>query len=184
MDLSKIFNETIAYQILSAGFSIILTITIIFIKREIDRNNRRSFYNGMNNNGNILGDTEIKLDEELPKENYFKLIALWRIQPLLLLVLINFNENYNSYFKISLVFALFIFTILHEFWSGLKYSEKFLYQLLILICWIASFCILSFDKNISMLNEDMKKQRNTTAALNCLGLGVYEELVCQKSSLI
>ncbi|KFF22915.1 hypothetical protein [Chryseobacterium sp. JM1] len=172
MNISKIFNETIIYQVLSAGFSIILTVTIIFIKREIERNNRRSFYNGMNNEENILGDIEIKLNEELPRENYFKLITLWSIQPLLLLVLINFNESYNSYFKISLVFSLFIFTILHEFWSGLKYSEKVLYQLLILTCWIISFCILSYDKNISIeksksitkIAEYKQNMENTTNA--------------------
>lgn len=141
------FNESIFYQFLSAIFSIVLTVTIIYIKREIERNNRQNYYNGIATKDNILGDIKIKIDEELPRENYLKLITMWAIQPLLLLILISFIDNQNTYVKICLFFSLIIFTLLHEFLTGLKYSDNKKYQATMLLVWLISFSILSYEKN-------------------------------------
>ena len=141
------FNESIFYQFLSAIFSIVLTVTIIYIKREIERNNRQNYYNGIATKDNIFGDINIKIDEELPRENYLKLITMWAIQPLLLLMLISFIDNQNTYVKICLFFLLIIFTLLHEFLTGLKYSDNIKYQATMLLVWLISFSVLSYEKN-------------------------------------
>ncbi|MBB4801668.1 hypothetical protein ACHRV1_25045 [Flavobacterium aquidurense] len=141
------FNESIFYQFLSAIFSIVLTVTIIYIKREIERNNRENYYNGIATKDHIFGDIKIKIDEELPRENYLQLITMWAIQPLLLLVLISFIDNQNTYIKICLFFSLIIFTLLHEFLTGLKYSDNKKYQVTMLFVWLISFSILSYEKN-------------------------------------
>lgn len=148
------FNVSIFYQFVSALFSIILTVTVIYIKRENERNNKENYYNGIHTVENVLGDIKIKIDEELPRENYFKLMTMWGIQPLLLLVLISFIDN-NNHVKIFVIFGLIIFTLLHEFNYGLKYSDRMFYQFLVLIIWIISFTILSYEKNKS---DELNKQ--------------------------
>lgn len=165
------FNESIFYQFLSAIFSIVLTVTIIYIKREIERNNRQNYYQGIaaKDKDNILGDINIKIDEELPRENYLKLITMWAIQPLLLLILISFIDNQNTYAKICLFFLLIIFTLLHEFLTGLKYSDNIKYQLTMLLVWLISFSVLSYEKN----NIKTELTKNQTA----YSIKIYENFV-------
>ena len=166
MQAIQFFNENIFYQFLSGVFSIILTVTVIYLKREIDRNKRENYYNGLTEKENFLGDIKIKINEELPSENYFKLITMWGIQPLLLIVLINFIDNNNTYIKISLLFLLFIFTLLHEFSTGLKYSDKLIYQIIMLSIWIISFSTLSFQKNKSVNNGKENNETHDTKIQN------------------
>lgn len=145
--LVNTFNLTVFYQFIGAIASIILTVTVIYIKRELERTNRKNYYKGRTENSEIIGDVNIKVNEELPRENYLKLMTLWGLQPLLLMLLISFSESYNVNLKILLFFCLLIFTLLHEFTSGLRYSENWKYQLLMVFAWILSFIILSLDKN-------------------------------------
>ena len=121
MEISIIYNNSILLQFIGAIFSIILTVTVIYIKRENERNSRREYYETANQNTDILGDINIKIDEELPSESYIKLMTMWGLQPLLLLVLLSFIDNHNIYPKICWFFGLLIFTLLHEFLTALKF---------------------------------------------------------------
>lgn len=164
--LNNIFNSSMLFQFFGAVISIVFTVSVIYIKREIDRSKRRNYYQGVNQNGGILGDIDIKLDDELPSENFSKLITMWGIQPLLLLLIISFADNHNDQFKILWFSSLLIFTLFHEFLTGLKYSDRKGYQFLMLVVWIVSFCILSNEKNSSeKIDKDIIKsqQQHTTA---------------------
>ncbi|MGG7469662.1 hypothetical protein ACVVIH_04005 [Chryseobacterium arthrosphaerae] len=150
--INYLFSYNILLQFIGALFSIILTVTIIYIKRENDRKNRENFYNGQIGQDNILGDIKIKVDEELPKEDYLKLMVMWGVQPLLLVVLISLIDN-STDFKIFLCFGLIIFTFLHEFTFAASNSDKRGYQVLMLSVWLLSFILLSFEKNYSNKNQ-------------------------------
>lgn len=161
MEISIIYNNSILLQFIGAIFSIILTVTVIFIKRENERNSRREYYETANQNTDILGDINIKIDEELPSESYIKLMTMWGLQPLLLLVLLSFIDNHNIYPKICWFFGLLIFTLLHEFLTALKYSDKTKYQILMLIIWVITFWVLSLEKNQSVIESSKHERKNT-----------------------
>lgn len=169
--ISLFYNTSIFLQFIGAIFSIILTVTVIYIKRENERNSRRNYYETVSENREVLGDINIKIDEELPSESYLKLITMWGLQPLLLLVLLSFIDNHVIYIRICLFFGLLIFTLLHEFLTAIKYSDNSKYQLLMLLVWLITFSALSFEKNQS-LKESTKKdvkamieQQHTTQVL-------------------
>lgn len=172
MEISIIYNNSILLQFIGAIFSIILTVTVIYIKRENERNSRRQYYETANQNTNILGDINIKIDEELPSESYIKLMTMWGLQPLLLLVLLSFIDNHNIYLKICWFFGLLIFTLLHEFLTALKYSDKTKYQILMLSIWVITFWVLSLEKNQSIIESSKHERKNaveqqhTTTVLN------------------
>ncbi|TDE05369.1 hypothetical protein [Flavobacterium hiemivividum] len=172
MEISIIYNNSILLQFIGAIFSIILTVTVIYIKRENERNSRREYYETANQNTDILGDITIKIDEELPSESYIKLMTMWGLQPLLLLVLLSFIDNHNIYPKICWFFGLLIFTLLHEFLTALKYSDKTKYQILMLIIWVITFWVLSLEKNQSVIESSKHErkitveQQHTTAVLS------------------
>lgn len=153
---NNFFNFNILFQFIGALFSIILTVTIIYIKRGNDRKERENFYNGQIDNGAVLGDIKIKVDEDLPRENYLKLMTMWGIQPLLLLVFISFIDNNSSSnaIKIIICFGLIIFTLLHEFTFAVNNSDKPKYQIFMLIVWLLSFVVLSYEKNINEMNKN------------------------------
>lgn len=163
----NVYSTNVLLQFIFALFSIILTVTVIYIKRENERKLKRSYYDGVNNKEkkDVLGNIIIKIDEEIPSHNYLKLMTLWGIQPLLLLVLINFIDNENVILNIILIFGLLIFTLLHEFHTAFKYSHKTFYQLIMLAIWIISFMILSNGKNKfeSDLNQSTTKEVHTTS---------------------
>jgi hypothetical protein len=165
--LQKMFNDNIFYQFMSAIFSIVLTVTGIYIKRENDRNNKRNYYEGLNEKEGILGDINIKIDDELPSENYKKLTTMWGLQPLLLLVLLSFIDNHNAYVKICIFFLLLIFTLLHEFLTGLKYSANYKYQIIMFLMWLITFATLSYEKNDSNTINAKTKVETKTTAHNC-----------------
>ena len=172
--LQKIFNDNIFYQFMSAIFSIVLTVTVIYIKRENERSSKRNYYEGLNKAENILGDINIKIDEELPSENYIKLVTLWGLQPLLLLVLISFIDNHNMYFKICIFFILLIFTLLHEFLTGLKYSDNWKYQFFMLLIWVITFSTLSYEKNnlsVNEINDKPKSENNIKPKTTAYNIG-------------
>lgn len=163
--MDQLFNYNILLQFIGALFSIILTVTVIYIKRENERKNRENFYNGQNGQDYVFGDIKIKVDEDLPKENYLKLMTMWGIQPLLLVVLISLIDN-STDFKIFLCFGLIIFTLLHEFTFAANNSDKIKYQIFMLAVWLISFSILSIEKNISEKNQidikTFKKEHSTS----------------------
>lgn len=162
--IKLLYNNTILFQFFGAVISIVLTVTVIYIKREIDRTNRRNYYQGLNQNEEILGNIDIKIDDELPSENFIKLMTMWGSQPLLLLLLISFVDNHNNQFKILWFSTILIFTLLHEFLTGLKHSNKKPYQFLMLIIWLITFCILSYEKNSS---QSLPKKCSNTKTCVC-----------------
>lgn len=166
------FSNSILFQFLGAVISIFLTVTIIYIKREIDRSSRRNYYQGVNQNGGILGDIDIKINEELPSESFTKLLTMWGLQPLLLLLIISFIDNHNNQFKILWFSSLLIFTLLHEFLTGLKYSNKRGYQLLMLMVWLITFFVLSYEKNFSenLIEKNKTTEQHTITQLPPLAL--------------
>lgn len=161
-----LYNHSILLQFLGAIIAILFTVLIIYIKRELDRTNRKNYYLGIKQGGEILGDIDIKVNEELPSENFIKLITMWALQPLLLLLLISFIDH-NLQAKIFWCSLVLLFTILHEFITGLRYSHVYKYQLIMLLVWLISFAMLSYEKNTFEQIKRGKKidSRNSTALI-------------------
>ncbi|KAF0204713.1 MAG: hypothetical protein FD170_138 [Bacteroidetes bacterium] len=145
--LKSILNLNVLYQFIGALISIALTVMVVFLKQYNLRKQRRSYYEGMSSYQE-LGDIDVKVDEDLPYENVLKIVFKWSLQPLLLVFLLGFIGNTTEYIKLIVFIIVLISTMVHEFMASDEYIDMKTYRVFILILWLISYFILSYEANL------------------------------------
>lgn len=143
-----LFNHTIFLSYLGALFSWAFTVVIIFIKKQAERNNRREvLLNIKKYSPEEIGDIDEKLNNDGFKvPDIFQIITMWGVQPLFILCFLNFftlPKDGVGFINCILI----IITILHEFYWADKLSDKWYYQLLIIVLWASTFMINNYLAN-------------------------------------
>ncbi|MGZ4041648.1 MAG: hypothetical protein ACXVNM_01180 [Bacteroidia bacterium] len=147
--MENYYNHETFLLFLGGVFSLILTVIIIFAKQEYKRGIKRAELETQKKiQPEAVGDIETKLNDsyEYRKINFLELLALWGLQPLFIISFINLFYQ-PSTLEIILAFSLVVFTILHEFWSGIKYSSNGFYQTILVFFWIGLFLLISYRTN-------------------------------------
>ncbi len=147
--MGSIFHYETFLLFLGGIFSLILTVIIIFVKQEYKRHLRREELKGQAKVApDAVGDIEAKLNDsyEYRKLDFFELLTVWGLQPLFIISFINLFYKPNT-IEIILAFLLVVFTILHEFWSGVEFSKKIGYQITVLAFWMLLFVLISYRMN-------------------------------------
>jgi hypothetical protein len=143
------FNHEVLLIFLGGLLTLFLTVILVFgkqaFKRELERGRLKANYKSDPDASNKI---EAKLDDsyEFRKLNFIELLAEHGLQPLCIISFISFfypSRTLETFFAVAVVF----FTILHELWSGKRYSGSFWYQLLLGVCWLSLFALISFNAN-------------------------------------
>jgi ABC-type Fe3+ transport system permease subunit len=160
--LDQFFSFNIFYQFMGAIIAIAITVTIVFLRQYHLRKQKYNYYKGISNYHN-LGDINVKVDEDLPYEDIFKIIFRNSFQPLLLIFLLSFINTHTEYSKFIVFIIVLISTMIHEFMAADEYLDKKPYRLFIIIIWVVSYFAICNEYNIDLKQKD---QLTTSTAYN------------------
>lgn len=147
--MAEYYNHDIFLLFLGGIFSLILTVTVIFIKQGTRRESeRKRLVEERRIRPEAVGDIEAKLDDsiEFRSPDVLEEITKWGIQPLFI---VSFASLFSQMSESILVafFSLIILTFLHEFYLSDKYAKKTIYQLFLLFVWLIFFVLISHKAN-------------------------------------
>lgn len=140
------FNDTIFQLYLGGLFSLLLAVTIVYVKQFYKRSiERKRLEQAAQDNAFAVGDIDANLDDsfEFQKPNFGQQLVVWGIQPLFIICFINLFAMSGEP-ELIIAFAFLIFTIFHEFIFAERYSKNIRYQLIIIVFWLATFFIFSY----------------------------------------
>jgi len=162
--MCPIYNHDTFLLFLGGFFSLILPVFIAIAKRQYARRLEKDRLEKQKKiDPESVGNIEAKLDDfGYKKIDFFAKMTEWGLQPLFIICFVNLF-NSQGVIEVTIVFALILFMLLHEFWTGNEYSEKIGYQLLMLGCWIGLFFLISFCVNThsppsEITNKDIPAQ--------------------------
>lgn len=158
----SIFNHTIFQLYLGGIFSLLLTVTIVFVKQIQKRNIERKRLEQIRQyKPEEVGDIDAKLNDSFDFRFpiFFQEVTIWGVQPLFI---ISFVYLFTATGDIEIIIAFFlvILTLLHEFYLADKFSNKLVYQLFVILIWLTTFFVISYRTNkVEEKNsfENMKK---------------------------
>ena len=141
MEEQQIFNLNTLYLFVGGIFSIFLPVIIIIGKQGFKRQEKREELERENQ----VGDIEQWLNEsfEYKRPHFLKLMTEWSLQPLFI-ISITILIDHSGFLEALVTFSLTLMIFLHELWMSKRHSEKWWYQLLMLIIWISVFCVINF----------------------------------------
>ncbi|WP_179005892.1 hypothetical protein [Winogradskyella forsetii] len=156
------FSINIFYQFMGAIIAVAIRVTIVFLRQHNLRKQKYNYYQGISNY-HELGDINVKVDEDLPYEDIFKIIFRYSFQPLLLIFLLSFINTHTEYSKFIVFIIVLISTIIHEFMAADEYLDKKSYRFFIIMIWVFSYFTLSYEFNVDL---NQKQELNETTAYN------------------
>lgn len=144
------YNKDVFYLFLGGLFSIALPVAINFSRRGSKRSDKRKELNKLKELGQFDSDIESWLNSsfEYKIPNGFQLFTEWGLQPLLIIVISALFSNGGPLLSIWLFFVILLL-ILHEWWLNEEFSNKYLYQLFMLLFWIASYLVICNSPKIN-----------------------------------
>lgn len=154
--MEKFLNYDVFLLFMGGIFSLILSIIIILSKQEHKRDIEREKLKVIQQqNPESVGDIEAKLNDsfEFRKLDFWQLLTVWSLQPLFIVCFVNLFTD-QGVIEVIIAFALTLFIIVHEFWTGNQYSSNRYYQSFILILWIGLFFTISYRDSIQ---KELKK---------------------------
>jgi len=160
--MENLFNNDIFLLFLGGLFSLVLSVIIIIAKQEHKRSIEREKLKVIQQqNPEAVGDIEAKLNDsfEFRKFDFLELLTVWGLQPLFIICFVNLFSAQGT-IEVIIAFALTIFIILHEFWTGNQYSKNGWYQLFILVLWVVLFFTFNYRDNI-LKQQDKAKTEQT-----------------------
>ena len=166
--MEQLFDYNTFLLFLGGIFSLILTVIIIIAKQEYKRHlERERLTAAKQKDPEAVGDIEAKLNDsyEFRRFNFFELLTQWGLQPLFIISFINLFYS-PSTIEIIIAFALTVFVILHEFWSGVQFSNKRPYQILIHVLWLGLFLLFSYRANTMTTDRDKNQQTQTQQTID------------------
>ena len=161
--MEKLINYDVFLLFLGGLFSLVLSVIIIISKQEYKRSIERERLKAvLKQNPEAVGDIEAKLNDsfEFRKFDFGELLTVWGLQPLFIVCFVNLFSAQGTV-EVLIAFALTIFIILHEFWTGNQYSKNRWYQFFILVLWVGLFFTISYRDNILKLQEKAKTEQTT-----------------------
>lgn len=161
--MENLINYDVFLLFLGGLFSLVLSVIIIIAKQEHKRSIERERLKVVQQqNPEAVGDIEAKLNDsfEFRKVAFVELMTVWGLQPLFIICFVNLFSAQGT-IEVIIAFALTIFIILHEFWTGNQYSKSGWYQFFILVLWIGLFFTISYRDNILKQQEKAKTEQTT-----------------------
>jgi hypothetical protein len=161
--MENLINNDVFLLFLGGLFSLVLSVIIIIAKQEHKRSIERERLKVVQQqNPEAVGDIEAKLNDsfEFRKFDFWELLTVWGLQPLFIICFVNLFSAQGT-IEVIIAFALTIFIILHEFWTGNQYSKNRWYQFFILVLWVGLFFTFSYRDNILKQQEKAKTEQTT-----------------------
>lgn len=159
--MENLINYDVFLLFLGGLFSLVLSVIIIIAKQEHKRSIERERLKVVQQqNPEAVGDIEAKLNDsfEFRKFDFCELSTVWGLQPLFIICFVNLFSAQGT-IEVIIAFALTIFIILHEFWTGNQYSKNGWYMFFILVLWVGLFFTISYRDNILKQQKKAKTEQ-------------------------
>ena len=164
--MNNLYNHTVFLLYLGGVFSLLLTVSIVYVKQIQKRNIERKRLEQVKQfKPEEIGDIEAKLNDSFDFRFpiFLHEITIWGIQPLFIIAFVNLFTGTGEG-EIIIAFLLVILTLFHEFHFADKFSNNRWYQSFVIFIWVVTFVIISFRTN--KIEEKIKDDKQKLEQLH------------------